>query len=232
MSAPMRASQNEDTDCFTVTAEEPLALAFVAQFSPSLAAACARFLAAMMSLSVPASIASWPQSSLSTSMPLSTSGSLTSGASAASASSSGAAAGPGEKGGMICAETVSTDPKIKAAASIGSLVQPNPVANSIVLPVSPVPAEDAEPSLRNCGGSIRREPTGRAKGARPMTSFSTIASAGLEARTRRGVLSHRSRSAGPVGVPFSRRWSSSADEWRGQVPARPDQTCRSARACW
>ncbi len=39
MSAPIRVSQNEDTDCFTVTAEEPFALAFDDQSSPSLAAA-------------------------------------------------------------------------------------------------------------------------------------------------------------------------------------------------
>src|SRR6478736_5606162 len=58
MSAPMRASQNEETDCFTVTAEEPLAFAFDDQFRPSLAAAWARFLAALTSLPVPASTAS------------------------------------------------------------------------------------------------------------------------------------------------------------------------------
>src|SRR5258708_192390 len=107
MSAPTRVSQNDDTDCLTFTPEEPLALALDDQSIPSLAAACARFLAAMMSLSVPASMASWAQSSLSTSMPLSTSGSLTSGASSASSSGT-AAAGAGEKGGMICAEAVST----------------------------------------------------------------------------------------------------------------------------
>src|SRR4051794_28095509 len=134
MSAPIRVSQNGDTDCFTVTPEEPLALPLDAQFSPPPAAAWARFLAAMMSLSVPASMASWLQSSLSTSMPLRTSVSAASAVSAASVSSSGAAAA----GAMICAETASAEPKINAAASNGSLVQPNPVENSIVLPARPV----------------------------------------------------------------------------------------------
>src|SRR3954454_14140341 len=75
-------------------------------------------------------------------MPFKMSGSLTSGAAAVSvasvsASSSGAAA---EKGGMICAETVRTEPKMNVAASTGSLVQPKPVENSIVLPASPAHA--------------------------------------------------------------------------------------------
>ncbi|MET4797088.1 hypothetical protein ABIF64_009266 [Bradyrhizobium japonicum] len=41
---------------------------------------------------------------------------------------------------MICAETVRTEPKMNAAASTGSLVQPKPVENSIVLPASPAHA--------------------------------------------------------------------------------------------
>jgi hypothetical protein len=38
---------------------------------------------------------------------------------------------------MICAGTVSTEPKMNTAASTGSLAQPNPVENSIVLPANP-----------------------------------------------------------------------------------------------
>src|SRR5205823_974518 len=205
MSAPIRASQNENTDCFTFTAEEPLALAFDDQFIPLLAAACARFLAAMMSLSVPASIASWPQSSLSTSMLLSTSGSLTSGVSAASVSSSGAAA----EGGMICAEAVSTAPKMNAATSTGSLVQPKLVENSIVLPASPVRTQDAELSLRNCGaGSHFERRTNGPRGRRAPDD--ELLRDGIRRGWRPGRVAgasiYRSRQAGPVGVSLSRRW--------------------------
>jgi hypothetical protein len=43
---------------------------------------------------------------------------------------------------------------MNTAASTGSLVQPKPVENSIVLPVSPVRAQDAEPSLQNYGAVL------------------------------------------------------------------------------
>jgi hypothetical protein len=52
---------------------------------------------------------------------------------------------------MICAGAVSTEPKMNAAASTGSLVQPKPVEIPITLPASPVRAQDAELSLQNCG---------------------------------------------------------------------------------
>src|SRR5439155_20062335 len=105
-------------------------------------------------------------------------------------------------GGMICAETVSTDPKKNAAASTGSLVQPKPVENSIVLPVSPVRAQDAEPSLRNCGDSSIREPTGCAKDARPRRASPRRHPAGLEARTRRAEHQPSVPNSGARWCPF------------------------------
>jgi hypothetical protein len=96
MSAPTRASQNGETDCFTDTAEEPLAwLRFDQVMPPSADVREAGAFAAGPSPSVEASTASWLQSSLLMSISRSTSSSLTveAEASAAGASRSSSAAG-------------------------------------------------------------------------------------------------------------------------------------------
>jgi hypothetical protein len=100
---------------------------------------------------------------------------------------------------------------MNAAASTGSLVQPKPVENSIVLPANPVHAKDAELSLQNYGAVLlctstgcrrltwNNEPTGRANGARPMTSFPVTASGGAGGQDA-------SKGASVVGPESGARW--------------------------
>src|ERR1700745_3991384 len=102
MSAPTRASQNGETDCFTDTAEEPLAWSLPDQFMPLPSSAffgAAAF--ALASAKVEASVLSWLQSSLLTSISF-MSGSLASavaGWSAGGSASSPSALCVGPKGG-------------------------------------------------------------------------------------------------------------------------------------
>ena len=132
------------------------------------------------------------------------------------------ARGTDADGATVCAGAASTEAKTNAAASIGSLVRPKPVVNSIVLP-----ATTSTPKMRRyrckivaaCGGaqgpSCR---SGARMGLRPCSEFRTNGPreprapesqaqrkqhlAGLEARTRSArALPSVPRETGPVGVP-------------------------------
>src|SRR3954470_5980136 len=63
----------------------------------------------------------------------------------------------------------------------------------------------AELSLRNCGAgrASNHEPTGRAKDARPMTSFSTTASGGAGGQDASQGASAIGPETGPVGIPLA-----------------------------
>src|SRR5882757_126143 len=151
MSAPIRVSQNGDSDCLTETAEAPFGFALDDHDASPLSVAFGATLplgAAM--LSVDASTLSWLQSSLSMSISFMTSASLI--ARAGAASSSSAASAASSEGG-VCALAASTAARLKPAASASSPCRLRNVVK-IIAPPECQKRQHAFIPARNYGGAI------------------------------------------------------------------------------
>ena len=155
ISAPIRASQNGDSGCFTDTAAEPFGLSLDDHDISLLAPAWGAMRAfAGRVVRVDASTLSWLQSNSKAFGSASViSRSFASGALASAAGASGlSSAGP------ACALVCSTDARLKdarlkPAASISSTARPFRVLEVITPPAVPI-AEHAYISAQNCGGAI------------------------------------------------------------------------------
>src|SRR5260370_30706398 len=134
MSAPAGVSRNGEIDCLTDPADEPFGVWFDdhAALSVAVPLACARCFG--VNVLDDASVLSWPQSSLLTSMPFMISASLAS--TAGLAAFGGSSDGQADVGG-VCAAAVKTDATPKPATSTGSLVQPYRVLEIITRPRIP-----------------------------------------------------------------------------------------------
>ncbi len=167
MSAPIRVSQNGETDCFTDTAD-PFGLSVddhVISLVGLARGARRAFEAGLMAIKVDASTLSWLQSSSRSLMSASSGLAAASVAGASSASSSSLAGGA-----CACAGGIVT---ARPAASKSSPAKPDPVLE-IITPPACQRLQNACTSVRNCGGEVQ------CPGNAPETAFSqpTPSSAG------------------------------------------------------